>query len=167
MGASLKPKPAAIGEIWMIPANSNDVPAGEPIHQHPDFQTKNAWHHPCLVIADPDDKEYLKCFQMTAFSGYPGGLEEKYPGPGNRNQRNRWLLVESSQRQGHDNLPVLKIEKGIFSKPSYVNTEKYFKIKAEHLVPTTKIKLTIGSVDIAKMHHYKYWHDDKMTAAIR
>ena len=167
MGASLKPKSAVIGDIWKLPSNPSDVPAGEPIHQHPDFQHIGAWDHLCLVFADPDDKGYLKCFQMTAFSGFPGGLSEKYPGPDNKYQRNRWLLVESCQRQGHDNLPILKYDKGKLGKPSYVNTEKYFKIRAEHLVKNGPTKLTRDSVTIAEKHHYKHWHNTKMTTHIR
>lgn len=130
---------------------------------HPDFiSNSNAFNHPCVVAEGPDDKGYVTCFQLTSFGNYQG-LLDKYADKGTQSmasQRIRWLLIEcGGKAPNHDNLPMLNYDSacsGSLPKTTYVNCEKWFKIRPSDLViqgKTKNLKLSMGSVQDAWYHH--------------
>ncbi|QDS69669.1 hypothetical protein FKW77_009535 [Venturia effusa] len=168
--ATLPPKPApaslpargpTVGQICWLPHQSA-VAAGEPIHQHPDFKNNSrAFGHPCLVTEGPDAKGYLTCFQSTSF-GQAGGLMTKYADKGSKSmagQRNRWLLIDcNGKTANHDNQPLLSYEphfSGRMQKTTYVNCEKWFKIRPCDL--TTKGPVPMLCDDHAKRSPQQPW----------
>jgi hypothetical protein len=99
-------------------------------------------------------------FAGTSFSQYTC-LEDKYQGERHAGQRKRWLLIESTTKANHDNLPILEYETKVhLSKGTYINTEKWFKIKQEHLQDPSKsaiIKLKEDSVKTVLKHHSMHY----------
>ncbi|TID23793.1 hypothetical protein E6O75_ATG03429 [Venturia nashicola] len=153
-----------IGQICFLPAQAN-IAIGEPIHSHPDFANNSkAFQHPCVVVAEPDAKGYVTCFQMTSFGQYQG-LLDKYSDKINQHgqtksmaaQRMRWLLIDcGGVKPNHDNLPMMHYESGSDRMPkcTYVNCEKWFKVKPSHLVVQGRVRqLSRSSVQLAWNHH--------------
>jgi hypothetical protein len=120
---------------------ASDVPTTEAIHSHPDFfNNSKAFGHPCVVVSGIAADGLVTCAQMTAFSNYSGGLLEKYKdipvtGKSFAGCRKRWLLCGHPQGVSHDSLPVLSFTPGSVGlhKPTYVNTENFFRIHPQYL----------------------------------
>lgn len=153
-----------VGQICWLPTQAQ-IPAGEPIHQHPDFINSKAFIHPCVVVEGADAKGYLTCLQLTSFH-VSNGLLNKYAdkiGANRRtrsmaSQRKRWLLFECNNRMpNHDDLPTMRYEStssGRMEKATYINCEKWFKIRPSDLVVKGPVmKLSMCSVEIAWQHH--------------